>query len=73
MKSKKTHKKSCKKANKSPTKNRSPTRKAPLQSSSDNAESKKKCCCESGNCMKNLRDLLDKEVEYREVHVSDFE
>ncbi|ENN78929.1 hypothetical protein YQE_04606, partial [Dendroctonus ponderosae] len=68
MKSKKTHKKSCKKSNKSPTKNRSPTRTEPVKSSIDNAESNKKCCCESGNCIKNLRDLLDKEVEYREVH-----
>lgn len=29
-----------------------------------------RCCCEAGGCLKNMKELLDKEMEYRQVQVS---
>lgn len=28
-----------------------------------------KCCCEAGGCVKNMKELLDKEMEYRQTQV----
>lgn len=65
------HKRTCKKApnSKRATKSHSPTKFDPI-SETENMNIAQKCCCESGNCIKNLKDLLDREVEYRQVHVS---
>ncbi|XP_066149970.1 centrosomal protein of 135 kDa isoform X2 [Euwallacea fornicatus] len=62
------HKKDCKKSSvsKSPTKN--PSVQDKNEGSTYQPETGPKCCCESGNCIKNLRDLLDREVEFRQVH-----
>ncbi|KAJ8963925.1 hypothetical protein NQ314_005253 [Rhamnusium bicolor] len=29
-----------------------------------------RCCCEAGSCVKNLKELLDKEMEYRQTQVN---
>lgn len=66
-KSKTGHKKTCKKS----TASKSSPSKSPPSTRNPITEVAQKCCCESGNCIKNLRDLLDKEVELRQVNVSD--
>ncbi|XP_050293556.1 early endosome antigen 1-like isoform X3 [Anthonomus grandis grandis] len=58
----------CKKGAKvkSPTKSRSPLK---LDSNTLKGNGRiMKCCCETGSCVKHLKELLDKEVEYREMH-----
>lgn len=29
-----------------------------------------KCCCEAGGCLKSMKELLDKELDYRQAQVS---
>lgn len=62
------HKKTCKKAS-------STTHSVTQKKGKESYESVPplmlaKCCCEAGGCLKNMKDLLDKEIEYRQVQVS---
>ncbi|CAG9764418.1 unnamed protein product [Ceutorhynchus assimilis] len=62
------HKKNSKKASNSPPlRNLSPS-KLDSGHQTDFTEAMQKCCCDSGNCIKNLKELLDKEIEYRQGH-----
>ncbi|KAL1505790.1 hypothetical protein ABEB36_005270 [Hypothenemus hampei] len=64
-----SHKNLCKKSkNKTTTKNESATVEEETVQKPVNPEFITKCCCESGNCIKNLKDLLDREAELRKEH-----
>lgn len=68
FKSKSDHKKTCKKAS-STTQNVTQKRIKETQESVPPLMLAK-CCCEAGGCLKNMKELLDKEMEYRQVQVS---
>lgn len=65
-KSKTDHKKSCKKFS---TTKQTTSEKTMTEVRETVPPLLTKCCCEAGGCVKNMKELLDKEMEYRQTQV----
>lgn len=68
-KSKIEHKKTCKKVTSAKQSQTQTQKKDTVDSQLVPPLMLAKCCCEAGGCLKTMKELLDKEMEYRQVQV----